>query len=178
MGISSSRTNTGFTIVELLIVVIVIGILATLVLVGYTGVTNQAKTTKIKSDLTALANAVKAARVNMDEVMGQVTGNYYTAGSCVGLAAGTDLAALSQTSSCWSTYLTTLNNISTAGNVHLGDVKDPWGRPYFIDENEGENGNCGQDLIGVYALPFSGSSLMNQYSVNIPRYGSTGCPVP
>lgn len=111
-------------------------------------------------------------------MLGQVTGNYYTAGTCVGFAAGTDLAALSQSSSCWTAYHTTLNNISTAGNVQLGDVKDPWGRPYFIDENEGENGNCGQDLISVYALPYSGSSTMGKYNVSIPRYGSTGCPVP
>lgn len=61
MGTLSSRTTTGFTIVELLIVIIVIGILATLVLIAYTGVTDQAKDTKIKSDLNEIAKAISAA---------------------------------------------------------------------------------------------------------------------
>lgn len=44
--------NSGFTIVELLIVIIVIGILATLILVAYRNVTDQAKVTTLKGDLT------------------------------------------------------------------------------------------------------------------------------
>lgn len=48
----SNRRVTGFTIVELLIVIIVIGVLATLVLVAYSGVTNQAKVASLTADLT------------------------------------------------------------------------------------------------------------------------------
>lgn len=43
--------QTGFTIVELLIVIIVIGILATLILVAYTNVNSQAKASVLKGDL-------------------------------------------------------------------------------------------------------------------------------
>lgn len=50
------RNNLGFTIVELLIVIIVIGILAALVLVTYNGVQQKARDTERKTDLQALAS--------------------------------------------------------------------------------------------------------------------------
>lgn len=45
--------QNGFTIVELLIVVVVIAILAAITIVSYTGISNQAHDTAIKSDLVA-----------------------------------------------------------------------------------------------------------------------------
>lgn len=48
----------GFTIVELLIVVVVIAILAAITIVSYNGITNQAHDTAVKSDLAALRKKV------------------------------------------------------------------------------------------------------------------------
>lgn len=45
------RKQTGFTIVELLIVIVVIGILATIAIVAYNGVQGRANDTAIRSDL-------------------------------------------------------------------------------------------------------------------------------
>jgi general secretion pathway protein G len=45
------RKASGFTIVELLIVVVVIGILAAIVVVAYNGVTNSANDSVVKNDL-------------------------------------------------------------------------------------------------------------------------------
>jgi prepilin-type N-terminal cleavage/methylation domain-containing protein len=50
----SLKKQKGFTIVELLIVIIVIGILATLVLVTYAGVQAKARDTKRQTDVDAL----------------------------------------------------------------------------------------------------------------------------
>lgn len=50
----------GFTIVELLIVIVVIGILAAIVVVAYNGISDQARKTSIKSDL---ANAAKSLQI-------------------------------------------------------------------------------------------------------------------
>jgi prepilin-type N-terminal cleavage/methylation domain-containing protein len=46
-----SKKQTGFTIVELLIVIVVIGILAAITIVAYNGVQNRASDTAIQADL-------------------------------------------------------------------------------------------------------------------------------
>lgn len=53
---ASLRNKKGFTIVELLIVIIVIGILATLVLVTFTGIQQSARNTQRQTDIKAVAS--------------------------------------------------------------------------------------------------------------------------
>jgi prepilin-type N-terminal cleavage/methylation domain-containing protein len=50
----------GFTIVELLIVVVIIGILAAIVIVAYNGVTNRAKTSKSQSTASTILKKFEA----------------------------------------------------------------------------------------------------------------------
>jgi len=54
--VSLKRKQQGFTIVELLIVIIVIGILAALVLVTFTGVQQKARNTERVTDVKAIAS--------------------------------------------------------------------------------------------------------------------------
>lgn len=50
----------GFTIVELLIVVVVVGVLATIVIVAFDGVTKRAYDNRARSELASLAKATQA----------------------------------------------------------------------------------------------------------------------
>ena len=50
----------GFTIVELLIVIVIIGILAALVIVGYTGITARANAVKAKTNAVAIQKKAEA----------------------------------------------------------------------------------------------------------------------
>jgi prepilin-type N-terminal cleavage/methylation domain-containing protein len=58
--ISFKKNNRGFTIVELLIVIVVIGILAALVIVTYNGIQQKARDTERKTDIKALQGHMEA----------------------------------------------------------------------------------------------------------------------
>ena len=146
----------GFTIVELLIVIVVIGILAAITIVAYNGVTKRSQETKIASDTAQIKKAIFAARITTGKTLNGVTGSYATAGTCVIKASGTDLAALAKSDGCWVNYTQTMSYISAASGLNISQLVDPWGRPYLIDENEGEGGLCNKDSIVAFSYPFSG----------------------
>lgn len=53
------KSKSGFTIVELLITVVVVGILAAIIIVAYQGIQNAANDTAIKADLAQLKNKME-----------------------------------------------------------------------------------------------------------------------
>lgn len=57
-------SKSGFTIVELLIVIVVIGILAAITIVAFNGVQNRAKVASLSSDLSNAAKQLKIDQVN------------------------------------------------------------------------------------------------------------------
>lgn len=57
------KTTSGFTIVELLIVIVAIAILAAISTVAYSGIQNRANDTAVQSDLRQLASQIKQHEV-------------------------------------------------------------------------------------------------------------------
>ena len=170
-----NRQN-GFTIVELLIVIVIIAILAAITVVAYNGIQDRSRTSKIQGDLRNLHQAIQMARTQSNSVLGVVTGNWSTGGACVNKPAGTDLAALPKTDSCWAVYTITLDRISTASGMNVRGIEDPWGRPYVIDENENEVSatSCTRDYIGAYARPLAGWTRLDGTNINISN-SAPGC---
>lgn len=146
----------GFTIVELLIVIVIIGILAALVMGAYNGIQDKARVAKIQTDEKELIKAIISARQSTGNTLLEITGNTWTADSCFSQDSGTNLATIPKTDACWVTYMQALDDISTASESNVRNITDPWGRPYYIDENEGEDpfDQCQEDIIGVYSYPF------------------------
>lgn len=70
--------QSGFTIVELLIVIVVIAILAAITIVAYNGIQSRARDTDRKADISALAKALNLYNVD--------NGNYAETGSGCGSA--------------------------------------------------------------------------------------------
>ena len=75
MNVPNSK-KSGFTIVELLVVIVVIGILAAITIVSYTGIAQKAKIVSMKSDLSNASTQIKMFQVN------DPSGNYPTANNC------------------------------------------------------------------------------------------------
>lgn len=161
----------GFTIVELLIVIVVIGILAAITIVAYNGIQDRARTTSRDADISQYYKAVIAARTNTGTALRYITGSAYSMGNCVSVAnnpSATEPKDLAKTHVCWTSYYNNLNTIGTAANMNLDSLKDgdPQGNPYVFDENEGEN--CSMDQLRV----FSGSGVTVQTVKQIPRLDS------
>lgn len=165
----TQKGQKGFTIVELLIVIVVIGILAAITIVAYNGVQTRANQSKIDTDMRNLKQAIEIARNKDGVALRYITLSTATGGNCWGKPNDTDLASLSKTTDpCWMAYLTTMNRISAASDMNVSNLVDPWGRPYYIDENEGEGADppnaCADDAIGVYARPFTTGQTMTKHT--------------
>ncbi len=62
ISIKNKTQDIGFTIVELLIVIVIIGILAAITIVAYNGIQDRARNASIQSDLTMFAKKLEVAR--------------------------------------------------------------------------------------------------------------------
>lgn len=70
----SRRYSSGFTIVELLIVIVVIAILASISTVAYNGVQSRARDSARKSDISALAKAISLYKIDNGTALGVGSG--------------------------------------------------------------------------------------------------------
>ncbi|HEX3090861.1 MAG TPA: prepilin-type N-terminal cleavage/methylation domain-containing protein [Ilumatobacteraceae bacterium] len=112
--VEETKQDKGFTLVELLIVIVILGILATVTVFAVTGITNKGKTSACNADLKVLQTAQEANNAN--------TGSY--AASQATLVSNGLLHAVSPNftvavsgSGATATYtLTGVDNSATGGN--------------------------------------------------------------
>lgn len=166
------KDKSGFTIVELLIVIVIIGILASLVIVAYNGIQQRAATAKREADLSMYYKAILAARENTGQTLVQITGAGYSIGSCSHSSSNpsyTEPKDLAKSHSCWVRYYADLQAIGNAAGMNLDNLRpgDTRGNPYSFDQNEGEGGNfCATDGALSY---FTGSGVSSASYRAIPK---------
>jgi len=169
----AKHTLPGFTIVELLIVVVVIAILAAITIVSFNGIQERAATTKRDADMATLLKAIIAARNNTNQTLGQITGTHWSIGNCASNGSnpdGIEPRDLPTSHSCWGRYYNNLTVIGQAAGMDLSGLRsgDARGNPYMFDENEGENGNfCSSDSAIRY---YRGSGVLNSDGPPIPKF--------
>jgi len=71
------KTSSGFTIVELLIVVVVIGVLAAITIAAYNGIQARAQDTSVQNDLRAMAKKIELEAAD--------TGSYQAISTATGI---------------------------------------------------------------------------------------------
>lgn len=104
------RKQTGFTIVELLIVIVVIGILAAITVVAYNGIQQRARDVDRKSDMAALVKAMTAWSAQTGKTPIETGGGYNNGGTGWVYAAG---------------YANNIETILQNAKVLSGNVRDP-----------------------------------------------------
>lgn len=164
----------GFTIVELLIVVVAIAILAAVTLAVYNGIQDRAKLSKVNADISNLIRAMEMSRTAVNGTLSTVTGSNCTRCQCPYTSGDTtNYSTLPKTHACWTGYYASLDKIALASGVNLNSLKngDPWGAPYAFDENEGEGGGCGYDSVWSYGKSSNQNGGTNVGNRTLPHYG-------
>lgn len=163
-----TKRISGFTIVELLIVIVVIAILAAITIVVYNGIQNRAYDTTIRSDLQTVAKKLQAWKITDGD------GSFPT-----GVDASTLKAALSPVDIKLSTsaYQTTTSNllyIDEGGKDFALLAISKAGHTMYYSTKEGSV----KDYTGAHSFPGSSStSIMGDIgfdATSVPLYICTG----
>jgi general secretion pathway protein G len=119
----------GFTLLELLVVIALLGLLASMVSANTLQAREAARVARTQQDLQQIANAIEISRNRNDAVLADIT--EYWCSDCDCRNQG-DLSALPDDHPC------ILQMEYTFSKIGLPLLRDPWGSPYLIDENEFE----------------------------------------
>lgn len=121
----------GFTIVELLIVIVVIAILAAITVVAYNGIQSRTKIASVNTDLKSIKTAMLMYRTD-----------YGTLPNNADWYSGTTMPPTSRWSTEIVANLKNLKYIQTSGLE-----QDPWGQYYFYDNNDCTIGQGGTSYV-------------------------------
>lgn len=165
----SMSIKRGFTLVELMTVIAVLAILVAVAYAVYSGAQNKGHTSRITSDLTTLRDAIELGRIRQNSTLMAITGSTWTGRDCIFVSGtsnpipdGTDFAVQNATTQpCWDAYNAALIAISNASGNDVTKLRDPWKRPYFIDENDTGGSECYYDELGWLSRPYVGGNSQN-----------------
>jgi type II secretion system protein G len=146
------KTKSGFTIVELLIVIVVIGILAAISLVAYANVQTKARDSRRASDLSLISKAIEMYRLD--------NGGYP-------LCNGGTYQAGSAPTACSVHQLTGLLDSKYLGKALYDPINSGNHQYKYVTGYRNSNSTCGvndQSQNYIIGAAFEGSGNVSSYS--------------
>jgi len=151
-SLARPRHSRGFTLIEIMVVVVIIGLLAAMIVPSVVGHVEQARVTRAHQDIQALGTALTMYRID----------NFKYPTTDQGLKALIERPADP-----------TIKNWRDGGYIQQGSLKDPWGNDYqyiypgthgheydlySLGANGEEGGTDSATVIGNWNLDSNGSS--------------------
>lgn len=131
MNHNNSRYNSAFTIVELLVVIVVIGILAAITIVSYTGISQRATASSLQSDLANATQQLKLYNTLYGSYPTAMNGSYCPTlptpdnNYCLKPSSGNTFTYNLNTSTTPQTFSLTATNTSTTTSYGINDSSSP-----------------------------------------------------
>jgi len=161
------QKNKGFTLIELLVVISIIGMLSTVILASLQTARTKALYAKARIELRQLGRIISYVGFSTDKSLGSISNSFNSMSSCTG-----NLRNIPSGSQCYQQFSTLLTNLDVyAKTAYTGVtnlVRDPWGSPYLIDENEGEYDNIANNIANPQYCSLA--------PFNLVLYTGTGVP--
>ena len=156
--ISLNKQNKGFTIVELLIVIVVIGILAGLVITTYNGIQQKARNTERTTDLKTFQSQLEAYNANNGR---------YPSSTDLGSTSANNVTFI-QANLKGMDKETLRDPKAAAGNYSLGTTATPNNQYSYAPEPSGCDNGAGGDCTSykLYATPEGGGAVITYDSLN------------
>lgn len=154
----NNQKSFGFTIVELLIVVVVIGILAAIVVVAYTGIQARARTASGEALASSIAKKAEAFKVFYDRYPGtcELQTDRYGAGGSPCSAGTSDVPNEAKLNNA---NLVIFSASATGADYTTGGSNNNATVGYYYC-------NAGRTAINVYYLDFSNSNAVVKVRLN------------
>ena len=144
--IEARRRNFGFTIVELLVVIVVIGILAAITIVSYTGITGRAAIASVQSDLTNASQQLKLFQIDNSV--------YPTTINCALPDSSTNKCIKASSGNSYSDFQ--IDNTSSPQSFCLTSTSTNGGSYRITEDGNSKVGNCSRQ--SCYAILNAGES--------------------